>query len=197
MQNPLRLTTTRARWECLMCGLPYVGDHTGCPESYPFHPIPAFCCSHECGYALEAYKEARRQDKLRLTDVVRATLSPLDVVKSLSEAGRERAAAELREALYDATRSPNPDKTGALQHARAGVEAVAREITGKSQPNLGALINDLKLPADVKETVKQMWHFISDNGSHGREGSEVSIADAKLAVFWACGIVAYLVERPE
>ena len=196
MQNPLQLTSTLGRWVCLVCEMPYVGNTVGHPNGIRHH-VPSFCCSRACGDALEKYKESLRQDKLRLTDVVGATLSPLDVVKSLSEAGKERAARELREALYDATRPPIPDTTGALQHARAGVEAVAREITGKSQPNLGALINDLKLPDDIKETVKQMWHFISDNGSHGREGSEVSTADAKLAVFWACGIVAYLVERPE
>ena len=55
----------------------------------------------------------------------------------LDETGLKRAANEMREALRDISRRPEPDITGAIQHAMAALEATAREATGQSNPTLG------------------------------------------------------------
>lgn len=47
------------------------------------------------------------------------------------------AHAEISEALKDLSRRPDPDLTGAVQHAMAALECTAREVTRDPRPTLG------------------------------------------------------------
>jgi hypothetical protein len=58
-----------------------------------------------------------------------------------TEAGFQVANNEVREALHDLSRRPDPDLTGAIQHAQAALERVAREVTGDSKDTLGAILS--------------------------------------------------------
>jgi hypothetical protein len=60
--------------------------------------------------------------------------------KRLSEGGLTTASGELREALHDLSRRPDPDLTGAIQHALASLECVAREAVGDKSATLGAIL---------------------------------------------------------
>ena len=53
-----------------------------------------------------------------------------EVSQRLDDSGRHRAAGEIREALADISRRPDPDITGAIQHAMAALGATARDVTG-------------------------------------------------------------------
>ena len=61
-------------------------------------------------------------------------------VDSLQSTGRDRAAQEMREAIRDISRRPDPDVTGAIQHAMAALESAARDVTGDSRATLGQLV---------------------------------------------------------
>ncbi|MCX7067739.1 MAG: hypothetical protein NTW85_08625 [Methylococcales bacterium] len=50
------------------------------------------------------------------------------------------ASKELHEAIIDLSRRPSADTTGAIQHAMASLECVAREITGERTLTLGKIM---------------------------------------------------------
>jgi hypothetical protein len=59
--------------------------------------------------------------------------------ETLDLAGYQRARGEFQQAIADLSRRPEPDLTGAIQHAMAAMECVAREFCGESQPTFGKL----------------------------------------------------------
>ena len=115
-------------------------------------------------------------------------------VKLLEENGLTLSANELKEAIRDISRSPDPDISGAIQHANTGLEAVARYVTGSSK-NLGGVVQSLKLPEDLAGAVKKLWDYSSENARHGKEGNTTNLSDAKLLVTVACALATFLVER--
>lgn len=118
-----------------------------------------------------------------------------EAINVLEETDRTFAANELKEAIRDISRRPDPDISGAIQHAIAGLEAVARDVTGNPTPTLGALVQRLPIPDDLKEAVRKLWRYSSENARHGREGNDPDLMDAKLVVTVACAVSTFLVER--
>ena len=80
-----------------------------------------------------------------------------EAAQVLKETGRETAAAEIHEALRDISRRPDPDRTGAIQHAIAALECTARDVTGDSKATLGALVPKLDLPKPLDVAVEKLW----------------------------------------
>ena len=118
-----------------------------------------------------------------------------EVPQRLDETGLQRAANEMREALADISRRPEPDITGAIQHAMAALEATAREVTGQSNPTLGKLVPLLGLPAPLDKAVHKLWGYASDRGRHIREQQVVGHDEAELIVTVAGSLCAFLAER--
>ena len=118
-----------------------------------------------------------------------------EVPDRLEETGFQRAANELREALRDISRRPDPDLTGAIQHAMAALEATAREVTGQPNPTLGKLVPMLKLPAPLDQAVHRLWGYASNRGRHIREQDSVDHSEAELIVAIAGSLCAFLAER--
>ena len=189
------MTTSRVV-TCLGCDMPF--RYKGMPPKVHMGRGNDFCCSAKCSYAVDEMKEARRKRMVAAeTDILATVFDPFSAdgsIKALSDTGRDLASRELNEAIRDISRRPEPDLSGALQHASACLEAVARDITGR-QGNLGAIANSLPVPEEIKGTVTQLWRYASDKARHGREGNEVAIADAKLVVWATCGLVSHLVEQ--
>ncbi len=113
----------------------------------------------------------------------------------LEESGFRRAAGEMREALKDISRRPEPDITGAIQHAMAALEATAREVSGQPNPTLGKLVPMLDLTAPLDQAVHKLWGYASDRGRHIRERQTVDRAEAELIVSVAGSLCAFLVQR--
>jgi hypothetical protein len=113
----------------------------------------------------------------------------------LQETGRSVAAKEIHEALRDISRRPEPDRTGAIQHAIAAMECVARDVTGKSGATLGKLIPELGLPKPLDVAVEKLWGFASDSARHLREGGAADDLEAELVVSVACAVAAFLAKR--
>src|SRR5271157_2321968 len=59
---------------------------------------------------------------------------------ALEATGRLTAKNEIHKALEDLSKRPTPDLTGAVQHAMAALECVARDVCGESSETLGAII---------------------------------------------------------
>ena len=117
------------------------------------------------------------------------------IPERLDEFGHKNAANELREALVDISRRPNPDITGAIQHAMAALEATAREITGQTDLTLGRLVRHLELPRPLDQAVDKLWGYASDRGRHIRENQVVDHSEAELIVAVAGSLCDFLVRR--
>jgi hypothetical protein len=116
---------------------------------------------------------------------------------AMDEQGRSTAARELREALRDLSRRPDPDTTGALHHGMAALECVMRDVCSDPNPTLGALLSRHKgrIPPPLDQAVEKCWGYASGQGRHLQEGREPSVEDAELAVHVAGAVCTYLAKK--
>ena len=115
----------------------------------------------------------------------------------LVNSGRTTSANEFHQAISDLSRRPRPDVTGAIQHALAALECVARDVSGDERATLGAILSrhpDL-IPSPVDQAVEKLWGFASEQGRHLREGREPSYEEAELAVQVAAAVGRYLSKK--
>ncbi|MEL0211935.1 MAG: hypothetical protein VW891_15375, partial [Novosphingobium sp.] len=108
--------------------------------------------------------------------------------------GAPTAANEVHEALRDISRRPQADVTGAIQHAMAALECVAREVGGTTD-TLGPIIRRLSLPAPLDQAVEKLWGFTSQQGRHILEGRQPQFEEAELVVTTASALSVYLLRR--
>ncbi|MBP2515371.1 hypothetical protein [Sphingomonas sp. PvP018] len=108
--------------------------------------------------------------------------------------GAPTAANEVHEALRDISRRPHADVTGAIQHAMAALECVAREVGGTTD-TLGPAIRRLNLPAPLDQAVEKLWGFTSQQGRHILEGRQPQFEEAELVVTAASALSVYLLRR--
>ena len=118
-----------------------------------------------------------------------------EVPEILEKTGYQRAANEMHEAMGDISRRPEPDITGAIQHAMAALEATAREVTDKPNLTLGQLVPMLNLSAPLDQAVHKLWGYASDRGRHIREQESVDHSEAELIVAIAGSLCAFLAQR--
>ena len=120
-----------------------------------------------------------------------------EAVDSLTLTGRDVAASEVREALRDISRRPEPDVTGAIQHVIAALESTARDVIGKPNLTLGQIVRHLELPAPLNTAVVKLWGYASDRARHVREGQTVATSEAELIVSVACALCTFLSKRAD
>lgn len=115
---------------------------------------------------------------------------------ALREQGRATAANELHEALNDLSRRPLPETTGAIQHAMAALECVARDVTG-SKDTLGQLVqrNAGIFPPPIDQIVEKAWGYTSNFGRHLTEGRLPQFEEAELMVGISGVLCRYLSRR--
>ncbi|MDA1018408.1 MAG: hypothetical protein O3A00_28625, partial [Planctomycetota bacterium] len=104
---------------------------------------------------------------------------------------------ELKEAIGDVSRRPAPDTSGAIQHAMAALECVARDIAEDPKPTLGKLIQkhpDL-FPPPVDKAIEKLWGYASEIARHGREGNDPTREEAILVVGVSATLVNYLIHK--
>lgn len=112
----------------------------------------------------------------------------------MQQHGAPTAANEIHEALRDISRRPHADVTGAIQHAMAALECVAREVGGTTD-TLGPIIRRLSLPAPLDQAIEKLWGFTSQQGRHILEGRQPQFEEAELVVTIASALSVYLLRR--
>jgi hypothetical protein len=119
------------------------------------------------------------------------------VVSFLETARLETAKTEIKEALFDLSRRPMPDITGAIQHSLACLECVAREITGDKKSTLGDLMKKFPgvIPSPLDQAVTKIWGFTSEQGRHLKEGQAPEYLEAELVVELSAAISTYLAKK--
>jgi hypothetical protein len=107
------------------------------------------------------------------------------------------ASKELHEAIIDLSRRPSADTTGAIQHAMASLECVARQITGERTLTLGKIMECQKtmIPRPLDIAVEKAWGYASEHGRHLQEGRNPEFEDAELIVGICASVGNYLVKK--
>lgn len=115
----------------------------------------------------------------------------------LQETGRPHARQELHEALRDLSRRPEPDLTGALHHAMAALECVARDLTGEPNLTLGEWLkkHPTAFPHPLGSALDKLWGYASQYGRHVQEGKPANYDEAELVVGLAGALSVYLLRR--
>ena len=110
--------------------------------------------------------------------------------------GRHTASQELHEAIQDLSRRPSPEITGAIQHAMAALECVARDKCA-TKDTLGDLIrrNPSLFPKPVDLIIEKAWGWTSNYGRHLQEGQSPSFEEAELIVGISGVLCRYLARR--
>lgn len=115
----------------------------------------------------------------------------------LDQKGLTTAHGELRESLRDLSRKPDPDITGAIQHAMSALECVARDFTGDEKATLGKILstNPNLLPKPLDEAVEKAWGYASERGRHLRQGRLPTYEDAELTLAISSAVCRYLMQK--
>ncbi len=120
-------------------------------------------------------------------------------VDILGVSGRTTAQNEIREALCDLSRRPKADLTGAVQHAMAALECVARDVCGDEQATLGEIIKKYPgtIPKPLDNAVEKAWGYASEMARHVREGSTPQRREVAMVVSIAATVATYLSSNPK
>lgn len=115
-------------------------------------------------------------------------------VEALGAAQRLTAQHEIHEAIVDLSRRPEADLTGAIQHAMAALECVARHVCGDDRATLGEVIKRYPgvIPKPLDECVAKAWGFASEMARHIREGRNPERKEVELIVGLSATVATYL-----
>lgn len=110
--------------------------------------------------------------------------------------GKPTAATELHEAITDLSRRPHAEVTGAIQHAMAALECVARDAL-MSKDTLGDIVrrNPTLFPPPIGEIVSKAWGYSSNFGRHLQEGAPPTFEEAELLVGLSGVMCRYLARK--
>lgn len=116
--------------------------------------------------------------------------------EELHRQGKRTAANELHEAIQDLSRRPVPEVTGAIQHAMAALECIARDAAF-SKDTLGDLVrrHPTLFPRPIDQIVEKAWGYTSNFGRHLHEGQSPAYDEAELMVGLSGALCRYLARR--
>lgn len=119
--------------------------------------------------------------------------------EKLEESRFAIARKELKEAIMDLSKRPEPDLRGTIQHSIGALESVAREITGDRKKTLGEILKfhpDI-VPKPLDEALSKMWGYASEFARHVREDRDVERKEVQLILGISSTIITYLIESVE
>ena len=124
-----------------------------------------------------------------------ALQNTVEIAKAtLDSTGLQTAKQELNEALADLSRRPDPDVSGAIQHAMAALECVAREVTGDPKATLGEIMRhqSMLVPKPLDQAISKVWGYASQYARHIREDHVAEYEEAQLIVGICAAVSTYL-----
>src|SRR3989338_9032563 len=97
--------------------------------------------------------------EIRGSDAFEAAVAGAE--QQLESAKQANAATEIREAIRDLSRRPEPDLTGAIQHSMAALECVARDVSGDAKATLGEILkkNPGLVPLPLDQALEKVWGY--------------------------------------
>ncbi len=120
-----------------------------------------------------------------------------EAITLTGKSSREVARREFQEALHDLSRRPEPEITGAIQHAMAALECVAKDVTKDANITLGDWIkkNSTEFPKPLNSAIIHLWGYTSQYGRHVAEGKPANFNEAELVVGLSGALSSYLLRK--
>lgn len=114
-----------------------------------------------------------------------------------AKTGRTTTAGEMREALNDLSRRPEPDLTGAVTHSIGAFECLARDITNQPNYTLGEWIdkNPGQFPTPLNGAVKKIYGYANLYARHPSEEKLPTYEEAELVVSLSSALSNYLLRK--
>ena len=115
---------------------------------------------------------------------------------ALDASSKAEATTELKEAVRDLSRRPDPDLTGAIQHAIAALECTAKEVCGEPGETLGQLAKKHpgRFPAPLGDAIAKLYGFASDRGRHVTPGKIPLQKEVELTVSISAALITFLLD---
>ncbi|MBX3097827.1 MAG: hypothetical protein KF812_13310 [Fimbriimonadaceae bacterium] len=115
----------------------------------------------------------------------------------IAESGLTVATSEMKEAIADLSRRPEPDLSGAVTHAYASLESIAKHCTNETKGTFGDILkwHPNLLPEPLKSAAEKFWGFASENARHAKEGRRLDTAEVEMAVGAAAVLSSFLLRR--
>jgi hypothetical protein len=103
---------------------------------------------------------------------------------------------ELKEAIMDLSKRPEPDLRSTIHHSIGALESVAREITGDRKKTLGEILKLRRdiVPKPLDEGLLKIWGYASEFARHVREDRDIERKEAQLILGISSTIITYLIE---
>ena len=119
-----------------------------------------------------------------------------DASGALDDADLTTSKQELDEAIRALSRRPEPNLSGAVFHAMAALECVAREVTGGKE-TLGGIIKQYPdlLPKPLDKAISKIWGYSSEIARHGKEDRNLEREEVQLVVGLAAIVATYLTQK--
>jgi len=89
---------------------------------------------------------------------------------------------------------PEAEVTGAVQHAIAALECVARDLVEDRSVTLGKLVKRYPnlMPPTLASVVDKTYGFASNEARHLVEGRKIDFCEAELVVSLSAAVITYL-----
>lgn len=118
-------------------------------------------------------------------------------LESLEDAGLQVALDELSKSVKALSERPIADLTGAMTHARASVESVLREVTGKNAKSFSKHVKDNPglFPPTLGDAMAKIFAYVGDSGAHPKEGQAITTDEAELVVHVSAAAATYLIRK--
>ena len=142
------------------------------------------------GWKIKGGQIETRGDEIFETDLK-------DVEETLADRKLYTSQVEIKEAIADLSRRPDPEITGAVQHSLAALECVCREVSGDKKATLGSLIKSHPniVPPPLNVAVEKIWGFSSEQGRHLQEGRVPDYDEAELLSPLVCYIMFIFMQK--
>jgi hypothetical protein len=130
--------------------------------------------------------------KWRGADECEASLQRAE--EALRSADLESPASRFREARRCLSQRPDPDVKGAISHAIAALEGLARTILGGSR-TFGEMVKLLQLPSPLNRAAGPLWGYASEWARHENRDRVPTTWEAELVYSICAAFINFLSEK--
>lgn len=186
MESEIMILLENCRWNCIYDIIEAIYEIIPQQSKQPFcDNINNFFLSNGYGWKLENGQVLSRGDEA-------FELSVNLAIENLN-ASNPDACNEIKEAITDISKRPDPDITGAVQHSMAALECFCRRWFNDEKPTLGKLIENHRysIQPPLDQAITALWGFASERGRHLKEGKPPSFEDAELTVHICASIITF------